>query len=298
MLLLTRIYRVKSYTWVSHRVLILGCHHNVYHILFSITLWVLIGKPDMAETVTTIQTSRNLALLWCHYMPSQLCCSKSILFALVGWRFDGMLCEADNTETGAMWECPLLLELTQTQASPKTSAQTTGGIQSIHDSHTQLPTPTGKPASFREARNQGGQTDKAVESEPGNFQEMFGRIEPEPIASTSGKAAGGVSLLSRQISDLSVVSQESGSGLAQQPAAQQPAAQQQRQRPRQHTHFLCISPDAPTNPVLYWLGAFDHQNTKFILDGAKGPLKLDLGDILYAPNLMIDGKVSAALNTR
>ncbi len=79
-----------------------------------------------------------------------------------------MLCEADNTETGAMWECPLLLELTQTQAKP--SGQTTGGIQSIHDSHTQLPTPTGKPASFRDARNLGGQTDKAVESEPGNFQ--------------------------------------------------------------------------------------------------------------------------------
>ncbi|DBA96005.1 TPA: hypothetical protein ACH3X1_001510 [Trebouxia sp. C0004] len=198
-----------------------------------------------------------------------------------GWRFDGMLCEANNTETGAMWECPLLLELTQTQASPKASAQTTGGIQSIHDLHTQLPTPTGKAASFREARNQGGQTDKAVESEPGNFQEL----EPQPSASTSGKAAGGVSLLSRQISDLSVVSQDSSSG-----SAQQPPTQQQRQQPMQHTHFLCISPDAPTNPVLYWLGAFDHQNTKFILDGAKGPLKLDLGDILYAPNLMIDGK--------
>ena len=246
----------------------------------------------MAETVTTTQTSNvNVALLRCHYMPSQLCCLKSILFALAGWRFDGMLCEADNTETGAMWECPLLLELTQTQANPKAPAQATGGIQSIHDSHTQLSTPTGKPASFREARNQGGQTDKAVESEPGNFQEMFGQIEPQPIASTSGKAAGGVSLLSRQISDLSVVSQDSGSG-----SAQQPAAQQQRQQPRQHTHFLCISPDAPTNPVLYWLGAFDHQNTKFILEGAKGPLKLDLGDILYAPNLMIDGKVRPALN--
>ena len=244
----------------------------------------------MAQIVTSILISRNMALLWRHYLLSQLRCLKSMLVALAGWRFDGMLCEADNTETGAMWECPLLLELTQTQANPKAAAQTTGGIQSIHDSHTQLPTPTGKPASFREARNQGGQTDKAVESEPGNFQEMFGRIEPQPIASTSGKAAGGVSLLSRQIGDLSVVSQDSGSG-----SAQQPMAQQQRQQPKQHTHFLCISPDAPTNPVLYWLGAFDHQNTKFILDGAKGPLKLDLGDILYAPNLMIDGKVSAAL---
>lgn len=207
---------------------------------------------------------------------------------LAGWRFDGMLCEADNTETGAMWECPLLLELTQSQPNTKPSAQATGGIQSIHDSHTQLPMPTGKPASFRDAHNLGGQTDKAVESEPGNFQELFGRIEPPPIASTSGKAAsggGGVSLLSRQMNDLGLASQDSGS-------AQQLPGQQQQRLPRQHTHFLCISPDAPTNPVLYWLGAFDNQNTKFILDGAKGPLKLDLGDILYAPNLMIDGKVS------
>ena len=206
---------------------------------------------------------------------------------MAGWRYDGMLCEADNTETGAMWECPLLLELTQTQ---KASNQTTGGIQSIRDSHTQLATPTGKPASFSEARTQGGQTDKAVESEPGNFQESFGRLEPQPVASTSGKPAGaGVSLLSRQMSSLSVGSQDTSAA----GSSQQPPAQAQRQLPKKHTHFLCISPDAPTNPVLYWLGAFDSQNTRFILEGAKGPLKLDLGDILYAPNLMIDDQVGS-----
>lgn len=27
------------------------------------------------------------------------------------WEYDGMLCVADTTDTGAMWECPLLLEL-------------------------------------------------------------------------------------------------------------------------------------------------------------------------------------------
>lgn len=59
-----------------------------------------------------------------------------------------------------------------------------------------------------------------------------------------------------------------------------------------YTHFLCVSPDAPTNPVLYWLGNFDHKSTRFILDKAKGPIQLDLGDILYAPNLMVDDKVS------
>lgn len=58
-----------------------------------------------------------------------------------------------------------------------------------------------------------------------------------------------------------------------------------------HTHFLCVSPDAPTNPVLYWMGNFDSKSTRFLLEGAKGPLRLDLGDILYAPNLMVDEKV-------
>lgn len=27
------------------------------------------------------------------------------------WHYDGMLCGAETTDTGAMWECPLLLEL-------------------------------------------------------------------------------------------------------------------------------------------------------------------------------------------
>ena len=60
-----------------------------------------------------------------------------------------------------------------------------------------------------------------------------------------------------------------------------------------HTHLLCISPDAPTNPVLYWLGGFDAVATRFLLDGAKGPLRLDLGDTLYAPNLMLDEQALA-----
>lgn len=63
----------------------------------------------------------------------------------------------------------------------------------------------------------------------------------------------------------------------------------------QYTHLLCISPDAPTNPVLYWLGHFDAVKTRFLLEGAKGPLRLDLGDTLYAPNLMEDHQVDGVL---
>ncbi len=63
----------------------------------------------------------------------------------------------------------------------------------------------------------------------------------------------------------------------------------------QYTHFMCVSPDAPTNPVLYWLGNFDAENTRFLLESAMGPLRLDLGDTLYAPNLLEDHQVSAQL---
>ena len=66
-------------------------------------------------------------------------------------------------------------------------------------------------------------------------------------------------------------------------------------RAQPYTHLLCISPDAPTNPVLYWLGNMAPQGTRFLLDGAKGPLHLDLGDVLYAPNIMVDHKVQCLL---
>ena len=58
-------------------------------------------------------------------------------------------------------------------------------------------------------------------------------------------------------------------------------------------HFFTVSPDAPTNPVLYWTGHMleeDSENCpKFDIDNAKGPFRLDLGDILYAPNVCQDG---------
>lgn len=67
---------------------------------------------------------------------------------------------------------------------------------------------------------------------------------------------------------------------------------------QRYTHFLCISPDAPTNPVLYWLGRYDASSSRFLLDEAKGPNRLDLGDVLYAPNTLIDPQVRRALTLR
>lgn len=37
-----------------------------------------------------------------------------------GWRYDGLLCEAEDLDTGAMWECPLLIELNK---KPETSSR-------------------------------------------------------------------------------------------------------------------------------------------------------------------------------
>jgi len=50
-----------------------------------------------------------------------------------------------------------------------------------------------------------------------------------------------------------------------------------------HTHMLCVSPDAPTNPVYYFLGRYDGH--RFDLDNAAGPMLLDLGNTVYAPNV-------------
>jgi sucrose-6-phosphate hydrolase SacC (GH32 family) len=55
-----------------------------------------------------------------------------------------------------------------------------------------------------------------------------------------------------------------------------------------YSHFFCISPDAPTNPVIYWMGPYDEDNVRFQLAQAAGPYRLDLGDIIYAPNILDD----------
>lgn len=40
-------------------------------------------------------------------------------------------------------------------------------------------------------------------------------------------------------------------------------------------HIFCVSPDAPTKKVIYWLGSYDGSN--FHLEDATGPFILDLG---------------------
>lgn len=56
-----------------------------------------------------------------------------------------------------------------------------------------------------------------------------------------------------------------------------------------HLFFFCVSPDVPTNPALYWLGNYDGGTKQFDLASSLGPYRLDLGDVLYAPNVLRDG---------
>ena len=58
--------------------------------------------------------------------------------------------------------------------------------------------------------------------------------------------------------------------------------------------MFCVSPDRPTNRVLYWTGMFercagdDDVTATFDLAGACGPHALDGGDVLYAPTVLTD----------
>lgn len=77
--------------------------------------------------------------------------SKMLLFRillknviLTGWRYDGMLCEAKDLQCGAMWECPILLELNQVPLRP--SSQSKEALDELSKSFHNL-------AAFREPAN-------------------------------------------------------------------------------------------------------------------------------------------------
>lgn len=60
--------------------------------------------------------------------------------------------------------------------------------------------------------------------------------------------------------------------------------------PQRQRHMLSVSPDYCVNMIQYWLG--DYKEGRFDLEGADGPFPLDLGDIMYAPNMLTDKQVS------
>ncbi|GIL97891.1 hypothetical protein Vretimale_3412, partial [Volvox reticuliferus] len=58
--------------------------------------------------------------------------------------------------------------------------------------------------------------------------------------------------------------------------------------PSKPLYFFSISPDACTNPSYYWVGPYDTISKRFDLASAQGPIRLDLGNVLYAPNILDD----------
>lgn len=135
-----------------------------------------------------------------------------------GWRCDGYLCKGDGA-TGAMWECPLLLELNSQPARRPPMLSTMMRRSSSHD--TQL---------YSLSDCQDGMMRKTRASKRTFSMDNF--------------------------------------------------------EFRTKKHLLCISPDAPENPVLCWLG--DYVDGRFDMEYAEGPFRLDLGDVLYAPNVTRD----------
>lgn len=63
-------------------------------------------------------------------------------------------------------------------------------------------------------------------------------------------------------------------------ATQQGASEAHAFDPR-HQWFFCVAPDACTNPILYWMGDWSGSDS-YDLATARGPFKLDYGNVLYA----------------
>ncbi|GLC44183.1 hypothetical protein PLESTB_000899400 [Pleodorina starrii] len=59
--------------------------------------------------------------------------------------------------------------------------------------------------------------------------------------------------------------------------------------------FFCVCPDDCNSMAVYYLGSYDADGSAFNLDDALGPFPLDLGDIFYAPNTLMDPEGRAVL---
>ena len=57
--------------------------------------------------------------------------------------------------------------------------------------------------------------------------------------------------------------------------------------------MFCVSPDRPTNRVIYWVGPY--AASRFALAKAHGPHTLDAGDVAYAPNILRDAAAGRAI---
>lgn len=151
------------------------------------------------------------------------------------WQFKGLLCLGD-ADTGAMWECPLLIKLDPYKE---------------HSTHVPMHT-----LGLRKSFSGSGSWSQSFEAI--GKVDLDEEVPEEQVAYKSGNA---------EVSRVDV--------------------------DERFRYLLCISPDAPTNPVICYMGQYE--DLKYNLDDAKGPFRLDLGDTLYAPNITKDAEVSSPL---
>lgn len=134
-----------------------------------------------------------------------------------GWRHDGMLCEADTVDTGTMWECPLLLSLTQVSEEQRRRSAPSGlqpikaynNISAFHPSsngsHPASPTERKSPAvadAAAKAQLSSRRETAAVDGRPALDSVREDGKEPPPGGGAGADAAAGArmkSLLTEQL---------------------------------------------------------------------------------------------------
>ena len=151
---------------------------------------------------------------------------------MTDWQFKVLLCLGD-ADTGAMWECPLLVKLDPYNEPSAHAAMHALGVQKSYSGAQPLTTEADRKLGLDE-----GMTTQEMANKPEGMEGAKATMDVD----------------------------------------------------ERYQHLLCISPDAPTNPVICYMG--DYEDLKFNLEDAKGPFRLDLGDILYGPNISKDAEVS------
>lgn len=216
---------------------------------------------------------------------------------LAGWRYEGTLCEADSPDTGAMWECPLLCRLDPPPSDwPAVRTGTARAVTVRHATDVVVGNGNGNGAGG----GAGGGAGPSVPNGGGGLAAaaVVNNISPFSTSASAavadrGAPAGGpsdVDALAAAVASTRLLGERGEAGA---PAPSTSASSSATAPPPlppdiQPLHLFCVSPDAPTNPVLYWTGSYDAGAARFLLDGADGPHRLDLGDVLYAPNLLVD----------
>lgn len=250
---------------------------------------------------------------------------RSFAFLPAEWEYEGLLAMGDGS-TGNVWECPLIASLPVYTPPTRIDATTTSRRSSVAGSSPACKAPAAGAAgnASADAADAAAQHQREVLGfnlvHPANMEDArthhpsplescdidadvlscADELKHSPAASprraqpaesgSSENGANGASGATPPAPDSSSFSFSTWASplqQAQEAAAAAAAAAEAAAQPP--THFLSISPDACTNPTLYYLGSY--ADGKFDLSTAIGPYRMDLGDIFYAPNIMADAKV-------